>query len=84
MRGGTANCTVVVSDREIASPVASSSEFVVAMKLSFDVKYQKMDQTRREAVHQFRPDFSKTAREDISVIEGPSTAWLMKWVTIAD
>jgi len=31
VRGGTANCTVVVSDEEIASPVASEPESVVAM-----------------------------------------------------
>ncbi len=31
MRGGTANCTVSVSDEEIASPVASSPDVVVAM-----------------------------------------------------
>src|SRR3989338_6804789 len=31
VRGGTANCTVTISDEEIASPVASSPEFVIAM-----------------------------------------------------
>lgn len=31
VRGGTANCTVVVSDQEIASPVASSPDFAVVM-----------------------------------------------------
>ena len=31
VRGGTANCTVAISDEEIASPVASSPEFLVAM-----------------------------------------------------
>jgi len=31
MRGGTANCTVSISDEEIASPVASSPDLVVAM-----------------------------------------------------
>jgi len=31
VRGGTANCTVAISDKEIASPVASSPEFVVVM-----------------------------------------------------
>jgi 2-oxoglutarate ferredoxin oxidoreductase subunit gamma len=31
MRGGTANCTVTISDEEIASPVASSPDFIVAM-----------------------------------------------------
>jgi 2-oxoglutarate ferredoxin oxidoreductase subunit gamma len=40
VRGGTANCTVVVSDDEIASPVASSPEFVVAMNQPSAVKFQ--------------------------------------------
>ena len=31
MRGGTANCTVAVSDEEIASPVASEPNYLVAM-----------------------------------------------------
>jgi len=31
MRGGTANCTVTLSDRKIASPVASEPEILVAM-----------------------------------------------------
>ena len=31
MRGGTANCTVTVSDVEIASPVASAPDVLVAM-----------------------------------------------------
>lgn len=31
MRGGTANCTVTISDDEIASPVASESDVLVAM-----------------------------------------------------
>ncbi|MFB3925254.1 MAG: 2-oxoacid:acceptor oxidoreductase family protein [Syntrophales bacterium] len=31
VRGGTANCTVAVSDEEIASPVASAPDFLVIM-----------------------------------------------------
>ena len=31
VRGGSANCTVSISDESIASPVASAPEFVVAM-----------------------------------------------------
>lgn len=31
MRGGTANCTVIISDKEISSPVVSSATSVVAM-----------------------------------------------------
>jgi 2-oxoglutarate ferredoxin oxidoreductase subunit gamma len=31
MRGGTANCTVAIADEEIASPVASEPNYLVAM-----------------------------------------------------
>ncbi|MFH1087490.1 MAG: 2-oxoacid:acceptor oxidoreductase family protein [Chloroflexota bacterium] len=40
MRGGTANCTVAVSDEEIASPVASSPEFLVAMNQPSLLRFQ--------------------------------------------
>ena len=40
VRGGTANCTVAISNEEIASPVASSPEFVVAMNQPSAVKFQ--------------------------------------------
>ena len=40
MRGGTANCTVVISDEEIASPVASSLDFVVVMNQPSLLKFQ--------------------------------------------
>jgi len=33
MRGGTANCTVTISDKKIASPVASNPDILVAMNL---------------------------------------------------
>jgi 2-oxoglutarate ferredoxin oxidoreductase subunit gamma len=31
VRGGTANCTVAISDEEIASPIASSPDYAVVM-----------------------------------------------------
>jgi 2-oxoglutarate ferredoxin oxidoreductase subunit gamma len=40
MRGGTANCTVAISDEEIASPVASSPQFVVVMNQPSLVRFQ--------------------------------------------
>ena len=52
VRGGTANCTVVVSDEEIASPIASSPEFVVAMNHPSMIKYQKHGQDRGDNVSQ--------------------------------
>jgi 2-oxoglutarate ferredoxin oxidoreductase subunit gamma len=44
VRGGTANCTVCISDEEIASPVASSPDFIVALnKPSVQTFINKLD-----------------------------------------
>jgi len=40
MRGGTANCTVVVSDEPVASPVVDKAETVVAMNIPSMIKFQ--------------------------------------------
>jgi len=45
IRGGTANCTVAISDEEIASPVASSPEFLVAMNRPSLVRFQNKVQS---------------------------------------
>ncbi len=42
MRGGTANCTVVISDEEIASPVVSNPSIVIAFNLPSYHKFKKM------------------------------------------
>jgi len=41
MRGGTANCTVVVSDKPISSPLIYESDCVVAMTLPSMNKFEK-------------------------------------------
>lgn len=41
MRGGTANCTVVVSDEEVASPVTSQAEVIVTMNIPSLLKFEK-------------------------------------------
>ena len=45
MRGGTANCTVVIADQEIGSPLVKNPPLAIALNLpSFD-KYEAMMQT---------------------------------------
>lgn len=40
VRGGTANCTIAISDEEIASPVASSPQLVVVMNQPSLIRFQ--------------------------------------------
>ncbi len=45
VRGGTANCTVAISDDEIASPVASEPEFIIAMNQPSAIRFQNQVQS---------------------------------------
>lgn len=42
MRGGTANCTVVISDEEIGSPMVRNPQAVIVMNLPSLDKYEKL------------------------------------------
>jgi len=42
MRGGTANCTVFISDEEIGSPLVSYPDIVIAMNLPSVDKYETL------------------------------------------
>ncbi len=72
VRGGTANCTISVSDEEIASPVASSPAFVVAMNQPSVARFQNRIQTG--GVFFINSSLIKEApqRGDIEVISIPA------------
>ncbi len=72
VRGGTANCTVVISDEEIASPIASLPEFAVVMNYPSLLKYQNMVKTKGRLFMNSDLIAEKPARTDIEVIEIPA------------
>ena len=74
MRGGTANCTVVVSDEEIASPIASSPDIVVAMNYPSMVKYQNMIKSGGMLFLNEDLITEEPARTDIKVIRVPANS----------
>jgi 2-oxoglutarate ferredoxin oxidoreductase subunit gamma len=74
VRGGTANCTVAVSDEEIASPVASSPEFVVAMNQPSLVRFQNQLQSGGLLFVNSSLVAGDITRGDIDVVEVPANA----------
>lgn len=72
VRGGTANCTVAISDEEIASPVASSPDFVVAMNQPSVGRFQ--NQIQSGGLLFVNSSVAKTvvSRDDIEVLEIPA------------
>src|SRR5690606_3728230 len=82
VRGGTANCTVVVSDEEIASPVASEPEFVVAMNQPSFNRFQNILQSGGLlCVNASLVDVA-SARSDIEILAIPTSELAEKLGTI--
>lgn len=71
VRGGTANCTVSVGDEEIASPIASEPEYLVAMNRPSMLKFENWVSPGgliflNQSLVEDRP-----SRGDVEVVEAP-------------
>ena len=82
VRGGTANCTVVVSDEEIASPVASDPEFVVVMNQPSFFRFQSILQSGGLICVNSSIVDTSCARGDIEVVAVPTSELAEKLGTI--
>ncbi|MEA1971572.1 MAG: 2-oxoacid:acceptor oxidoreductase family protein [Thermodesulfobacteriota bacterium] len=72
MRGGTANCTVVVSDEEIFSPVASSPDFAVIMNKPSLLKYEGVMREGGVLLLNSNHVDRKLIRDDLTAIRIPA------------
>jgi len=72
VRGGTANCTVAISDEEIASPVASAPEFIVAMNQPSMVRFQHQLQSSGVFFLNSSLIDAEVMRGDIEVVKLPA------------
>jgi 2-oxoglutarate ferredoxin oxidoreductase subunit gamma len=71
VRGGTANCAVSVSDEEIASPVASTPDFVVAMNQPSFIRFQGALQSGGLLCANSTLVHTELARGDIEILAVP-------------
>jgi 2-oxoglutarate ferredoxin oxidoreductase subunit gamma len=74
VRGGTANCTVAVSDEEIASPVASAPDYVVAMNKPSLVRFQHQLESGGLLFINSSLVEADVSRGDIHVVEIPASS----------
>ena len=73
MRGGTANCTVIISDEEIGSPQVRNPKAVIAMNLPSLDKYEPLVQKGGFLVINSSLVNREAKRKDIQVIAIPAT-----------
>lgn len=82
VRGGTANCTVAVGDEEIASPVASDPEFIVAMNQPSFARFQSILQSGGLILVNSSIVNVSSARGDIEIVSVPTSELAEKIGTI--
>ncbi|MBM3155500.1 MAG: 2-oxoacid:ferredoxin oxidoreductase subunit gamma [Chloroflexi bacterium] len=73
VRGGTANCTVAISDDEIASPVASSPDFVIALNQPSALRFQNQIQSGGLFFVNSSLVETELSRGDITAIKVPAS-----------
>ncbi len=72
MRGGTANCSVCVSDKEIASPVITNASCIIAMNRPSLEKFESMVRPGGTLIVNSSLIEGKAKRDDINVVYVPA------------
>ena len=73
MRGGTANCSVIVSDTAVGSPIVSKPDVLVAMNLPSLKKYESEDVSGGTIIVDSTLIAEKVMRDDVNVYYVPAT-----------
>ena len=73
MRGGTANCSVIISDDPVGSPIVSNPDVLVVMNLPSLDKYEKTVKKGGMILVDETLISRKVEREDVSVFYIPAT-----------
>ncbi len=73
MRGGTANCNVIISDEPVGSPIVSSPDVLVAMNLPSLDKYEPAVRPGGMIIVDSTMIERKVARDDVQVVYIPAT-----------
>ena len=68
MRGGTANCSVIVSDKDVASPLVDKADVIVAMNLPSLDKFEAKVKPGGLLVINSSIIERKSTRDDITVV----------------
>ena len=73
MRGGTANCSVIISDDPVGSPIVSTPDLLVAMNLPSLDKYESSVVPGGTIIVDSTLIERKVARDDVNVVYIPAT-----------
>lgn len=71
MRGGTANCMVIVSEDEVGSPLISEPTVLVAMSLPALLKFENVVRSGGLIIYNSSIIDHKPSRDDVTIVAAP-------------
>ncbi len=81
MRGGTAHCTVLISDDEIGAPVVAQPDIAIVLNLPSFNKYEPLVKLGGLLVVNSSLIVSESQRSDIDVVNVPANGIAEEWGT---
>ncbi len=81
MRGGTAHCTIIISDEEIGAPIVARPDVAVVLNLPSYDKYEPLVKPGGLLVVNNSLVTGESSRQDIDVVYVPANAIAEEWGT---
>lgn len=72
MRGGTANCTVIISDEQVGSPLVTHPSILIAMNLPSLDKFEPLVKSGGVIIYNSSLIERKVERDDVTVLPIPA------------
>ena len=78
MRGGTANCTVILNDEKISSPIINSFDTAIILNQPSMVKFESTVNPGGQIIYESNNILSPPTRNDITVLNIPANLEAVK------
>ena len=72
MRGGTANCTIIISDDKISSPIINSYDSIIILNQPSMDKFESAVKTNGQILYEANNIINPPTRNDVGIVDIPA------------
>jgi len=72
MRGGTANCTIIISDDKISSPIINSYDSIIILNQPSMDKFESAVKTNGQILYEANNIINLPTRNDVDIVDIPA------------
>ncbi len=72
MRGGTANCTIIISDEKISSPIINAYDSIIILNQPSMDKFESFVKTNGQILYESNNIINPPTRDDVDIVNIPA------------